>query len=103
MILTNITDHYAVFNSIWLESNSIDDGYVTITKRTMSDQSMNLLSECIAGHNWESIKSIDSVEGAYNTFIGKLKELYDRNCPLKTVKGIGYPKSSNFPIMLYYA
>ena len=69
-----------------LESNSIDDGYVTITKRTMNDQSMNLLSECIAGHNWETIKSIDSVEEVYNTFIGKLKELYDHNCPLKTVK-----------------
>ena len=46
---------------------------------------MNLLSECIEGHNWEIIKSIDSVEEAYNTFIGKLKELYDHNCPLITV------------------
>ena len=86
IIITIITDHYAVFNSILLESNSIDDGYVTITKRTMNDLSMNLLSECVAGHNWETIKSIDSVEEAYNTFIVKFKELYDHNCPLKTFK-----------------
>ena len=62
------------------------DRYVTVTKRVLSEEKINSLTECNAEYSWDDVKNVDCVEDAYNTFITAVKDMYDINCPIKDVR-----------------
>ena len=53
--MTNITDHCAILNTSRWEDSFGSDRYITVTKRVLSEEEMNSLTECIAEYNWEGV------------------------------------------------
>ena len=55
--LSNISDHFSLFNIIEVESDSSENSdYVEIQKRQMNEHNINCLNESICGYDWETIK-----------------------------------------------
>ena len=86
VVLTNITDHCAILNTSRWEDSFGSDRYVTVTKRVLSEEEMNSLTECIAEYSWDDVKNVDCVEDAYSTFITAVRDMYDINCPNNGVR-----------------
>ena len=87
VILSNISDHFSLFNIIKVESDSSEDNdYVEIQKRQMNEHNINCLNESICGYDWETIKQVTSAEDAYNMFSDKLTDLLNINCPYRKFK-----------------
>ena len=84
--MTNITDHCAILNTSRWEDSFGSDRYVTVTKRVLSEEKINSLTECIAEYSWDDVKNVDCVEDAYNTFITAVKDMNDIKCPIKDVR-----------------
>ena len=84
--MTNITDHCAILNTSRWEDSFGSDWYVTVTKRVLSEEEMNSLTECIAEYSWDDVKNVDCVEEAYNTFITAVRDMNDDNCLIKEVR-----------------
>ena len=94
--------------------NSLNDNEkITTTFRCHSDVNINNLVAGVRDMTDEYFAICDRITLDRRTdwFLDNLWRLYNRHCHKKTktlsckrlVKGIGYPKSSNFPIKLYYA
>ena len=86
VILSNITDHYSIFNVFSVGGIVTDERYVEIEKRVITDESKEFLSNRINSWDWECLKNLRSVNEVYDTFIDQFKKLYDENCPVKAVR-----------------
>ena len=87
VILSNISDHFSLFNIIEVKSDSSEDSdYVEIKKRQMNEHNINCLNESICGYDWETIKQVTSAEDAYNMFSDMLTDFLNINCPYRKFK-----------------
>ena len=86
VILSNITDHYSIFNLFSVGGIVTDERYVEIEKRVITDESKEFLSNRINSWDWECLKNLRSVNEVYDTFIDQFKKLYDESCSVKAVR-----------------
>ena len=84
--MSNITDHYSVFNVIEVEEAIVESAYIEINKRMLKDENMSILSERIRSYEWKNIERLNNVEEAYKEFNDNLKLMFDESCPNKTIK-----------------
>ena len=68
IVMTNITDHYSVFNVIEVEEAIVESTFIEINKRMLKDENMSILSERIRSYEWKNIERLNNVEEAYKEF-----------------------------------
>ena len=86
IVMSNITDHYSVFNVIEVEEAIVESAYIEINKRMLRDENMSILSERIRSYEWKNIERLNNIEEAYKEFNDNLKFMFDESGPNKTIK-----------------
>ena len=86
IVMTNISDHYGVFNVFRRSGVRVSEAFVEVSKRVVNVENMEKFRLAIADCNFERIMNSRCVETAYNLFSSKVKLLYDTNCPIKRVR-----------------
>ena len=75
IIMSNISDHYAIFNIFCRRVSSCSDSYVEISRRKLNAENREQLKSAIINYYFSSIMNLNSVETSYNMFAGILKTL----------------------------
>ena len=86
IINDNISDHLPIFSMINYKGIVKQDNQKYIIKRLVNENRLDKFKDDLLKINWENLHSYENVDTAYDNFISKIIELYDKHCPLKQIK-----------------
>ena len=86
IVMTNISDHYAVYSVVGGMKSSVAAGFTEITKRILNPDNLLQVKAAIERHNFDEVFTRGNVDESYDLFSSDLLSIYDSFCPVKTVK-----------------
>ena len=80
-----MTDHLPIFQiTEYKHNNNIT--IIHSSRRLTNERNINTLINNLVNADWKEIYDSDDINCMYNTFTGKITELYQSNCPIKYEK-----------------
>ena len=87
IILSNVSDHFAVFSAFGSKSLPARESVVrVVTRRVDSKARRDSMYEDIKNANWSQVVALQSVDEAYDSFLDRLTCFYEKNFPIVTRK-----------------
>ena len=83
-IETHMSDHYMIF--LFVSNNIPKAPPKTLTYRPLTEKNMNLFGKALQEQNFEELYLSNDPNTAYDIFVEKYTNLYDKVIPLKTVR-----------------
>lgn len=87
LLITDISDHlpvFAVFQNVFkVNSRSIYESRIV---RHRTPEAIEVFKEELGRQNWDDVYSYENPNEAYDIFLEKILNIYDKCCPLKAIK-----------------
>ena len=85
IVMTNISDHYAVF-SVFRRNSSQSGAYVEFNRRIAHRENLERLKNSFADNDFTPVLGNENAEASYNLFVDNVRLIYDAICPAKKVR-----------------
>ena len=81
-----VSDHLPIFTCLQTDCDKVSSGPRKILSRRFSKQSYKQFNNDLNSLNWDNLYHERNVNSAYDLFITSIKNLFEKNFPLKPVK-----------------
>ena len=87
ILINDLNDHLPIFTILsenkYFKQRTNKYSY----KRQNAEENLNSFRQEFKQFNWEQVTQCEDVNEAYDKFVTVIKELYNKTCPVKKVKG----------------
>ena len=85
IVMTNISDHYAVF-SVFRRNSSQSGAYVEFNRRIAHRENLERLKNSFADNDFTPVLGNENAEASCNLFVDNVRLIYDAICPARKVR-----------------
>ena len=85
IVMTNISDHYAVF-SVFRRNSSQSGAYVEFNRRIAQRENLERLKNSFADNDFTPVLGNENAKASYNLFVDNVRLIYDAICPAREVR-----------------